>query len=728
LATRTVRKVTPTGQVTTLAGTGRGASPPADGVGTLASFGAPEGVAFDASTGSLLVVDEKNNMLRRVSLAGVVSFVAGNVSGGYADGVGAAASFRQPSGVDVDGASGMAYVADLANHRIRRVDASGTVTTLAGGFLGGTWPEAVDGVGTAARFFRPMDLASDGAGGLYVSDWGNGLIRRVDLKNGRVTTVAGNCGSGRIPFNTQSLNDNTCYGNLTDGVGTAAVLNHPSGLVFSPPSTLYFTDSQNNAIRSLDVLTREVKTLTGRGGVGYADGQCTAALFNTPMDLVVDANGNLIVASFENNAIRTITLSPQPPPPPIASPPPPLPPPQPPSAPQAPQAGGVLPPTGLSFPASVGISAMVLTCSLIASLYLCLKKPALRKSSARRAYAPLGSFGEDAPRSGWADPYEPPSPLREAVPRRRHTFREQLLDFIAEVASPRASDAEAAARPQTRREQLMQYVAEMSSPRAADAASPRPQTRREQLMEYAAEAGTPRTESGTPRVEAGTPRAESGTPRVEAGTPRAAASPRPSRFDLLMEYAAEAGTPRAAMSPRPTRFDQLMEFAAGASTPRGSAPPTPTAAVAELELAARPGSRAQFLPDEPEPALAVTRRQALLQLAAREENMAQFDRPLGLRRIATHAAVAASAVDVEAPSATPRSAVSATPRSAMSETPWSEMSGTPRSPLDPRAAGMDLRQFLRSLSALASEAVDWTGPSPAATPRGEGGLDRNHAF
>ena len=115
-ATHAVRRVTPAGVVSLLAGNGRGAVPPADGVGRAATFGAPQGVAFDSASGSLLVTDERANVLRRVTLAGAVSFVAGNRSGGrgYSDGLGAAAAFNQPGGVAVD-AFGTAYVADFGN-------------------------------------------------------------------------------------------------------------------------------------------------------------------------------------------------------------------------------------------------------------------------------------------------------------------------------------------------------------------------------------------------------------------------------------------------------------------------------------------------------------------------------------------------------------------------------------------------------------------------------------
>jgi sugar lactone lactonase YvrE len=155
-----IRKITPAGEVTTLSGSGTPGD--ANGTGTGAQFKSPSGVAVDAS-GNLYVSDYGNSRIRKVSSAGEVTTLAGSTAG-YADGEGTAATFRGPVGVTVDG-SGILYVADYNNQRIRKVTSSGVVTTLAGSALG-----SADGTGTSAQFMMPNGVALDGSGNLYVAD------------------------------------------------------------------------------------------------------------------------------------------------------------------------------------------------------------------------------------------------------------------------------------------------------------------------------------------------------------------------------------------------------------------------------------------------------------------------------------------------------------------------------------------------------------------------------
>src|SRR5439155_640231 len=162
-----IRKVTPGGLVTTVAGTG--ASGSADGPAGSATFNAPRGVTTDAQ-GNVYVADTASHTIRKVTPAGVVSTYAG-VAGafGSADGGKADARFAFPHGVAVE-TGGVVFVADWGNHNIRKIDTSGVVSTLAG--LAGT-PGSADGVGTAARFNNPQHLAFDAASGsLFITDSG----------------------------------------------------------------------------------------------------------------------------------------------------------------------------------------------------------------------------------------------------------------------------------------------------------------------------------------------------------------------------------------------------------------------------------------------------------------------------------------------------------------------------------------------------------------------------
>ena len=159
-----IRKVSPTGVVTTLAGTNN--SYPdifADGTGAAAKFNGPSGVAVD-SNGIIYVADAGNHRIRKVTSAGVVTTLAGSGSSGFLDGAPGTAKFSYPSGVAVD-ASGNVYVADEFNDRIRKVTPTGVVTTLAG-----TSGGFADGPGATARFTSPRGVAVDAATNVFVAD------------------------------------------------------------------------------------------------------------------------------------------------------------------------------------------------------------------------------------------------------------------------------------------------------------------------------------------------------------------------------------------------------------------------------------------------------------------------------------------------------------------------------------------------------------------------------
>ena len=161
----TIRKITPAGVVSTLAGLA-GSSGSADGTGSAARFYYPTGVAVDGS-GNVYVADTGNYTIRKITPAGVVSTLAGLAgSTGSADGTGSAARFYYPYGVAVDG-SGNVYVADTGNYTIRKITPAGVVSTLAG--TAGSSGSA-DGTGSAARFNYPTGVAVDGSGNVYVAD------------------------------------------------------------------------------------------------------------------------------------------------------------------------------------------------------------------------------------------------------------------------------------------------------------------------------------------------------------------------------------------------------------------------------------------------------------------------------------------------------------------------------------------------------------------------------
>lgn len=166
-----IRKITPTGVVSTFAGLNEGF---ADGTGTTARFDNPAGLAVDSS-GNIYVADESNSRIRKITPSGVVSTIAGS-NDGYADGTGTSARFFKPTGVAIDG-SGNLYVADRINHRIRKITSAGVVSTLAGSSRG--W---ADGIGTVAQFNLPSGIVVDGSGTVYVADERNHFLRKIIIQ------------------------------------------------------------------------------------------------------------------------------------------------------------------------------------------------------------------------------------------------------------------------------------------------------------------------------------------------------------------------------------------------------------------------------------------------------------------------------------------------------------------------------------------------------------------
>lgn len=283
-----IRQVTPSGTVTTLAGAA-GTAGKVDGTGSAARFNNPTGVSVDGS-GNLYVADYNNELIRKITPAGVVTTIAGVATiSGALDGIGynlTPAEFSNPSSTAVD-TLGNVYVADTGNSIIRRISAAGVVTTLAGS---PTTPGRVDGAGTAASFTTPGGVATDAAGNVYVADAANHLIRFI-TPAGVVSTLAGTGGTA----------------GSADGAGTTASFNFPTAVAVDGAGNVYVADYNNDAIRKISP-AGIVSTLAGSPGVvGSADGVGGAARFNHPRGVAVDSGGNVYVADFGNQTIRKIS-------------------------------------------------------------------------------------------------------------------------------------------------------------------------------------------------------------------------------------------------------------------------------------------------------------------------------------------------------------------------------------------------------------------------------------
>ena len=287
-----IRKiVVATGVVTTIAGSA-GSAGSVDGVGTAARLNYPSGISSDG-VGNLFFADSYNHTIRKLVIAGAaVTTLAGSAGVfGSTDGTGAVARFYYPDGVASDGAGNL-YVADSMNNEIRKVAIASTVVTTIAGAI--PHQGSTDGSGSAARFFAPARVASDGAGNLYVADTINTAVRKIVIATGAVTTFVGSP--------TNSGHD--------DGIGAAASFGYLMGIAYDGAGNLFISDSSSSTIRKAVIATRAVTTLAGlAGNVGSADATGSAARFHSPSDLTSDGAGNLFVADTANHTIRKISLA-----------------------------------------------------------------------------------------------------------------------------------------------------------------------------------------------------------------------------------------------------------------------------------------------------------------------------------------------------------------------------------------------------------------------------------
>ena len=252
-----------------------------DGVGIAALFNTPHGMTWDFA-GNLYVTDTLNHSIRKVEPCGKVTTFAGNGNGGQRNGLGQVAQFLYPVRPATDNEGNM-YIADTANHQIRKIDIKGNVTTFAGSGTQGSR----DGLASLAQFNFPTGLTLDTKGNLYVADRGSHKIRKIDLK-GNVITFAG---SGTEGFQ--------------DGPANTAQFAFPDRLAFDTKGNLFVSDSSNHRIRKIDT-KGNVSTYAGSGIQGFQNGSANTAQFDFPRALAFDGNGSLYVADVGNNRIRKI--------------------------------------------------------------------------------------------------------------------------------------------------------------------------------------------------------------------------------------------------------------------------------------------------------------------------------------------------------------------------------------------------------------------------------------
>ena len=276
--------------IDTIAGTGTAGFSGDGGAATAARLRNPWGVAVD-DAGNVYIADSENHRIRKVDTDGNISTVAGTGTNGFSGDGGAATAAQMdfPRGVAIDGAGNL-YIADVVNERIRKVDAStGNISTFAG--TGTRGYSGDEGAATAARLYHPRGVAVDDAGNLYIVDVGNHSIRKVD-GSGNISTFAG---TGTRGYSGD------------EGAATAARLRFPADVAVDDAGNVYIADRGNLLIRKVDG-SGNISTFAGTGRDGFSGdgGAATAARLRYPSGVAVDDAGNVYIADEGNLRIRKV--------------------------------------------------------------------------------------------------------------------------------------------------------------------------------------------------------------------------------------------------------------------------------------------------------------------------------------------------------------------------------------------------------------------------------------
>lgn len=273
-----IKKIDSNGLVSNLVGSGAIGS--LDGASEIATFNFPSSIVED-SNGNLFICDQSNHKIRKVDTNGIVSTFAGSGVGGFQDGVGIAARFYYPDEIAIDNDDTI-YVADYYNHKIRKITPTGVVSTLAGSVIGDA-----DGIGNLAKFNSPTGVCLDALGNIIVTDYGNHKIKKI-LPSGQVVTIAGN-GSGDI-----------------NGEVSIAKFRNPTISTVDPSGAIFVTDYGNNKIKIIDA-TGTVSTFCGSGALGDHDDELLLAKLKNPSCISIDQNGTLYITDYGNHKIKKTT-------------------------------------------------------------------------------------------------------------------------------------------------------------------------------------------------------------------------------------------------------------------------------------------------------------------------------------------------------------------------------------------------------------------------------------
>ncbi|MGP8217270.1 MAG: T9SS type A sorting domain-containing protein [Bacteroidia bacterium] len=289
--------------ISTIAGNGSQGYTGDGGQATAAELYGPTGVAIDAS-GNIYIADYENDRIRKVNTSGIISTFAGTgTAGSSGDGGNAtAAELYEPMEVAID-IAGNVYIADYGNNRIRKVNTSGIISTIAGNGTAGSTGNG--GNATAAELNSPMGVAVDVYGNIYIADYNNNIIRIVN-SSGIIKTIAGT-GTGGLSGNYNG-----------DGIAaTAANLDEPGAVSLDASGNIYISDFLNNRIREINT-SGIINTVAGNGTANYSGdgGPATAAEINLWAafnyrggGVVVDASNNIYIGDYDNSRLRKVNSS-----------------------------------------------------------------------------------------------------------------------------------------------------------------------------------------------------------------------------------------------------------------------------------------------------------------------------------------------------------------------------------------------------------------------------------
>jgi sugar lactone lactonase YvrE len=276
------------GIIVTIAGIGAAGYSGDTGAATAAKIKGPVGMIFDNS-GNLFFADDYNNCVRKIDASGIISTVAGTGTAGYSgdNGIAIAAELNRPHYLAFDNIGNL-YITDWGNNRIRKVSNSGIITTIAG--IGMPGHSGDNGPATAAKVNEPYGIAIDGLNNIYFADFGSNYVRKID-PSGVITTIAG---TGIFGYN-------------GDGIpAISAELNQPCGIALDKSGNLYVADAGNERVRKVNPLGI-ITTIAGIGTLGFSgDGGPAILAELDPIGVSLDGSDNLYIADYANNRIRFV--------------------------------------------------------------------------------------------------------------------------------------------------------------------------------------------------------------------------------------------------------------------------------------------------------------------------------------------------------------------------------------------------------------------------------------